>query len=94
MPSDVVNPASPDRTGVGHVARDQPILVYGRAGVVGAAVVPGMTQAGFSPMSNLDGGLFRWANEGHPLVNESGPATTVHPVAWSWGRLLKSRFHP
>lgn len=89
-----IDAASPDLTALEHVPRDQPIVVYDGPGVVGAAMVVGMTQAGFSRMSNLDGGLFRWANEGNPVVSESGPATTVHPVAWSWGRLLKSRLHP
>lgn len=89
-----IDAASPDLAPLEHVPRDQPIVVYDGPGVVGAAMVLGMTEAGFSRLSNLDGGLFRWVNEGHPVVNAAGPATQVHPVAWSWGRLLKSRFHP
>jgi general secretion pathway protein G len=39
-------------------------------------------------VANLAGGLFRWANEGRPLVNEHGPTTTVHPFNRHWGRFV------
>ena len=37
---------------------------------------------------NLDGAVFRWAREGRPLVNRSGPTGRVHPYDALWGRLL------
>ena len=89
-----LDPSAPDLAPLVHVTRDQPIVVYDGPGPQGAAMVVGLSQAGFTRLSNLDGGLFRWVNEGHPVVNDSGPASTVHPVSWAWGRLLKSRFHP
>ncbi len=89
-----IDPAQPDLAPLAHVPRDQPIVVYDGPGVMSAAMVVGMSQAEFTRLSSLEGGLFRWANEGHPLVNDQGPATTVEPMSWAWGRLLKSRFHP
>ena len=41
---------------------------------------------------NLEGSIFKWANEGRPIENESGPAETVHPYDESWGRLLDPRY--
>lgn len=89
-----LDPAAPDLAALSSVPRDQPIVVYDAAGAVGAAMVTALAEAGFTRLSNLEGGLFRWANEGHPIANDAGPATQVHPVSWAWGRLLKSRFHP
>jgi rhodanese-related sulfurtransferase len=89
-----LDPTHPDLAVLAHVTRDQPLVVYDAAGVMGTAMVVGLTEAGFSRVSNLDGGIFRWVNEGNPIVSESGAAKAVDPVGWTWGRLLKARFHP
>jgi rhodanese-related sulfurtransferase len=89
-----LDPTHPDLSVLAHVPRDQPLVVYDAAGVMGTAMVTGLTGAGFSRVSNLEGGIFRWVNEGNSIVSDSGPATAVDPVSWGWGRLLKARFHP
>lgn len=89
-----IDPTHPDLTVLAHVPRDQPLVVYDAAGVMGTAMVVGLTEAGFSRVSNLEGGIFQWVNEGHPIVSDSGAATAVDPVNWGWGRLLKARYHP
>jgi rhodanese-related sulfurtransferase len=89
-----IDPAHPDLDPLVHVPRDQPLVVYDAAGVVGSAMSVGLTQAGFSRVSNLEGGIFRWVNEGHPVANDSGAVARVHPVSWGWGRLLKARYRP
>jgi rhodanese-related sulfurtransferase len=40
-------------------------------------------------VANLTGGLFRWANEGRPLVNATGPTKAVHPFNRHWARFLR-----
>lgn len=87
-----IDPAHPDLAPLAHVPRDQPIVAYDAAGIGGTAMVLGLTEAGFSRVSSLEGGLFRWANQGFVIVNDDGPANRVHPVSWAWGRLLKARF--
>jgi rhodanese-related sulfurtransferase len=89
-----LDPSQPDITRLQHVRRDIPVVVYDGPGVVGAAMVKALSDTGFTRVSNLDGGLFRWVNEGHPVVNEQGAATKVSPISWTWGRLLKARYHP
>ncbi len=38
---------------------------------------------------NLEGSLFKWANEGRPMVNSEGVKTIhAHPYSVVWGRLL------
>jgi len=90
----LIDPTAPDLAPLEHVTRDQPVVVYDATGIYGVAMVKALAEAGFSRLSSLDGGLFRWANEGYPMVNDQGPATTVDPINWKWGRLLKSRYHP
>jgi len=89
-----LDPVHPDLSVLVHVPRDQPLVVYDAAGVGGTAMVIGLVGAGFSRVSNLEGGIFRWVNEGHPIVSDTGRAETVDPISWSWGRLLKARFRP
>jgi rhodanese-related sulfurtransferase len=89
-----LDPEHPDLAPLEHVPRDQPLVVYDAAGVVGTAMVLGLEGAGFSRVSNLEGGLFRWVNEGHPVVDDSGATGKVDPVSWGWGRLLKARYRP
>ena len=89
-----IDPTSPDLAPLVNVARDIPLVVYDGPGAASAAMVQALVTAGFSRVSNLDGGLFRWVNEGMPIVNEQGPATKVDPVNGWWGRLLKGRYRP
>ena len=89
-----IDPTAPDLSSLNHISKDQPLVVYDATGAQGTAMVIALTTEGFTRVSNLEGGLFRWANEGHALVDDKGPATHVFPLTWSWGHLLKARFHP
>ena len=48
-------------------------------------------EAGALSLSNLRGGIFRWYNENHPVVNASGATDTVHPYDEEWGKLIEKR---
>ena len=89
-----IDPAAPDLAVLENVRRDNPLVVYDAAGIVGAAMAQALTDAGFQRVSSLQGGIFAWANEGWKLVDANGPATKVDPVSWGWGRLLKARYRP
>ena len=71
------------------VARDRPVVVYCSVGLRSAGVAERLGRAGFSDVRNLEGSVFRWANEGRPLVGGAGGAAgLVHPYNATWGRLL------
>lgn len=40
------------------------------------------------PIWNLEGSIFRWANEGRTVVQDGSPVRGVHPYDRDWGRLL------
>lgn len=47
-----------------------------------------LLKQGANSFSNLQGGLFRWHNNGFPLVNDTGNAEKVHPYDEFWGQYL------
>jgi len=89
-----IDPAEPDLVVIANVPKGNPIVVYDAVGAVGAAMAQALTAAGYTRVSNLEGGIFAWANSGQRLVNDQGPAHQVDPVSWTWGRLLKGKYRP
>ena len=48
-------------------------------------------QAGALSVLNLRGGIFRWYNENHPVVNKEGVTDAIHPYDEEWGKLIEKR---
>lgn len=71
------------------LARGTPIVAYCAVGRRSAALALALQAAGFTDVRNLEGSLFRWANEGRPMVNQGGATTKVHPYNVLWGLLLR-----
>jgi len=42
-------------------------------------------------VANLLGGIFRWFNEGNPVVNVKGLTNEMHPHNQYWGKLVQKR---
>jgi rhodanese-related sulfurtransferase len=79
-----------------NISKDTPIVVYCSVGYRSAKVAQQLEQAGFQNVSNLEGGLFQWTNEGRAaqpisagaLVRAGQPTQLVHPYSAAWGMLL------
>ena len=72
---------------------DTPIVAYCSVGYRSSRLVRRLEAEGFADVVNLQGSIFRWANEGRPLVTkavdgESVATRSVHPYDRTWGRLL------
>lgn len=67
---------------------DTPIVAYCSVGYRSAELVEKLQEAGFSQVRNLQGSIFRWANEGRPVYRDSVQVQTVHPYGKPWSRLL------
>ena len=53
-----------------------------------------LARAGYRRVYNLEGGIFEWANRGHPVYDVRGNRTRgVHPYDRIWGRMLNRRLH-
>ena len=77
-------PASTVRAG-----KDRTVVTYCSVGYRSGAFAKKLTDAGFKNVVNLEGSIFRWANEGRPLVRDGRRADKVHPYNGTWGLLLK-----
>jgi rhodanese-related sulfurtransferase len=69
-----------------------PIVVYASTGYRGARLAHFLETHGYTNVLNLSGGIFRWADDGRPVVRDGRPATEVHPYDQRWGLLLESRY--
>ncbi len=50
---------------------------------------PALKDKGVSEMHNLaGGGVFRWRNDGRPLVGATGPTRAIHPYSLLWRQFL------
>ncbi len=67
------------------------IIAYCSLGIRSAALARRLHTHGYSSVKNLEGSIFRWANEGHPLYWGNEEVETVHPHSERWGKLLDSR---
>jgi len=77
-----------------NLSTSQPIVVYCSVGYRSSALAEKLQQAGFTNVANLEGSLFRWANEGRPIFQGTQPVKHVHPFDAKWGQLLQSPLHP
>ncbi len=64
------------------------IVVYCSVGWRSGALAERLREAGYRHVYNLEGGIFRWANEGRALYRDGRVARKVHPYDRAWGRML------
>ena len=83
-----VDPSADTYPALDTLAAETPIVVYCSVGYRSAGVVQALQRQGFSRVSNLEGSIFRWANEGRPVVRDGEQVYAVHPYDATWGRLL------
>lgn len=72
--------------------RDEPIVTYCSVGYRSGAFAEKLRAAGFSNVVNLEGSIFRWANEGRPVYRGDQRVEKVHPYNRLWGSLLQKKY--
>ncbi len=75
------------------IGRDTPIVTYCSIGYRSAAIATRLQAAGFTNVANLEGSIFRWANQGKPVYRQGQPVAEVHPYSSRWGCLLDKKHH-
>lgn len=72
------------------IDKDAPIVIYCSVGYRSEKIGEKLQRAGFKNVVNLWGGIFDWANQQLPLVNQAEEKVTlVHPYDKNWGRWLE-----
>jgi rhodanese-related sulfurtransferase len=73
------------------LARDEPIVTYCSVGYRSSAYAQKLQQAGYRNVVNLDGSIFKWANEGRTVYRDGRPVEKVHPFNRKWESLLDKK---
>ncbi len=72
---------------------DRSIVVYCSIGYRSSSLAGKLQDMGFTKVYNLEGSIFKWANEGRPLVQDKVTVRKVHPYNARWGNLLERKYH-
>jgi rhodanese-related sulfurtransferase len=70
------------------IDRSSEIIVYCSVGYRSSEIVIELHKAGFLNVKNLYGGIFRWANKGYPIFNNSSQTKKIHIHSNDWGRFI------
>ncbi len=67
------------------IPKDSEIRLYASVGLRSEMIGEQLLEAGYPNVKNLYGGIFTWANQGHPLVDkEEKPTNFLHGFHPSW----------
>ena len=83
-----IDPAATELTSLQDLPKDTPIVLYCSVGYRSSEMAERLGEAGFDSVANLDGSIFRWANEGRSLWRGDVAVDKVHPYDRIWGVLL------
>lgn len=70
------------------------VVVYCSVGHRSSELAERLLARGVANVFNLEGSIFRWANEGKPVYRGARRVHEVHPYDDDWARLLDRRFRP
>ena len=68
------------------------VVVYCSVGYRSSELADRLLEHGRDSVFNLEGSIFRWANEGRPVYRADERVNEVHSYDDRWGRLLQRRF--
>jgi rhodanese-related sulfurtransferase len=66
-----------------------PVVLYCSVGVRSSKAAANLMRSGRANVFSLQGSIFKWANEGRPLIADDHAVHVVHPYNKRWGVLLK-----
>ncbi|WP_228035060.1 rhodanese-like domain-containing protein [Oculatella sp. LEGE 06141] len=88
-----LEPNTQDFSALADLPLDTPIVTYCSVGMRSAAIASQLQANGFTNVTNLEGSIFRWVNEGRAAYRNDQPVQQVHPYNSLWGLLLRHPFH-
>jgi rhodanese-related sulfurtransferase len=67
----------------------RPLVLYCSIGYRSSALNEQLIAAGAEQAMNLEGSIFKWANQGRPLIRDNEATDKVHPYNRRFGRMLR-----
>ena len=77
-----------------HGDRSTPIVLYCSVGYRSSQLAEALSEAGFTHVQNLEGSIFKWADEGRPVYRDGRRIDEVDPYDEDWGQLLDRSLWP
>ena len=87
-----IDPYRPSLRPLRGFPKDTAIVLYSSVGYRGARVADFLARQGYTQVYNLEGGEFRWANEGRPVFRQDRPDRRSPSLQSDLGLLLESRY--
>lgn len=87
-----VDPEADAEQVLAKIDKTLPVVVYCSVGYRSSALARRLIKGGHAQTMNLEGSIFKWANEGRPLVRDGKPALKVHPYDDNYGSMLREEF--
>ena len=76
-----------DISSVSHISKNAEIIIYCSIGARSQTIAKKLLSAGYTNVSNLYGGLFHWANNGYPMVDDQSKSTgMIHSYSKEWAK--------
>ncbi len=75
-------------------SREDLVIVYCSVGYRSSSIANKLARRGFTNVVNVEGSLFKWANENRPVFSGDKVVDKVHPYDEDWGRLLDQKYWP
>lgn len=91
LPSAVhVDPGADAEAVLALAGKETPVVLYCSVGYRSSKLARRLQKAGFTQVANLEGSIFKWANEGRRVVRADTSVQQVHPYNDRWGKLLEA----
>lgn len=84
-----IDPDASAENAIAKIDPARPVVIYCSVGYRSSELADRLIKAGIANVVNLEGSIFKWANEGRPLTQEGKPIRKVHPYNRKYGRMLK-----
>jgi rhodanese-related sulfurtransferase len=81
--------ASPEQV-IEQIDLKRPVVLYCSVGYRSSALAERLIDAGATEVINLEGSIFKWANEGRPMWHEGKATKQAHPYNQKFGKMLKA----
>lgn len=79
----------------GHSIKNKNLIFYCSVGYRSSEFIQRIEkmaiEKGAKTINNLQGGIFRWYNEQHRVINDNGVTDDMHPSDESWADLINKR---
>lgn len=89
----LIAPDTQDFTVLNPLVLDRPIVTYCSVGYRSSIIAKRLQEAGYTNVTNLEGSIFQWTNEGRPVYRDGQRIQQVHPYDQFWGCLLDRELH-